>query len=141
MEERLFAAGYGILYGALTYGDFGGDLRTGFQATPGFTSPDGFNPAFNLASGVPAYTPPPNLDPSQVNFTGNPGNAYIDPSYNRPAMIQNWSFEVQQQLATDLILDVAYVGQRSTHLRSNFDPINRLSPSYFRSQRHAQRQS
>jgi len=41
-------------------------------------------------------------------------------------MIQNWSFEIQQQLATDLILDTAYVGQYSTHLRSSFDPVNLL---------------
>lgn len=123
--------GYGILYGALTYADFGGDLQTGFQANPVFSSPNGFTPAFNLASGFPSYPAPPNLDPSQVNFAGNPANAYIDPSYGRPAMVQNWSIDVQQQLATDLILDVAYVGEHSTHLRSNADPINVLSPSYF----------
>lgn len=121
--------GYGILYGALTYADFGGDLQTGFQANPGVGSPDGFTPAFVISSGFPAYTKPPNLDPSQVNFTGNPANAYIDPSYGRPAMIQNWSFDIQQQLTTDMILDVAYVGQHSTHLRSSFDPVNRLPVS------------
>ena len=123
--------GYGILYGAITYADFGADLQTGFQANPTFTSPNAFNPAFNLGSGVPAYPLPPNLDPSQVNFQGNPANAYVDPSYGRPAMVQNWSFDVQQQLTTDLIVDLAYVGQHSTRLRSNVDPINVLDPKYF----------
>ncbi len=46
-------------------------------------------------------------------------------------MVNNWSFDIQQQLAQDLILDLAYVGQHSTHLRSNIDPINNLNPSYF----------
>jgi hypothetical protein len=46
-------------------------------------------------------------------------------------MIQNWSFEVQRELATDLILDVAYVGQHSTHLRTNYDAVNSLNPKYF----------
>ncbi|MBV8807138.1 MAG: TonB-dependent receptor [Acidobacteriaceae bacterium] len=124
-------AGYGIYYGAITYADFGNDLQTGFNANPVVNSPNGFSPAFNIASGFPPYPPPPNLDPSQVNFSGNPANAYVDPSYGRPAMVNNWSMDVQQQLATDLILDVGYVGQHSTHLRSNVDPFNNLNPSYF----------
>ena len=67
------------------------------------------------------------LTQRQLNFTGP---QYTDPSYGRPAMIQNWSLEVQHELATDLILDVAYVGQHSTHLRSNFDAVNSLNPKY-----------
>lgn len=124
-------AGYGIYYGAITYADFGGDLQTGFQAIPTFSSTNGFNPAFNIASGFPAYTAPPNLSPGQVNFSANPANAYVDPSYGRPAMVNNWSMDIQSQLATDLILDLGYVGQHSTHLRSNIDPINNLNPQYF----------
>jgi len=126
-KQTVLRGGYGILYGAMTYADFGGFNRTGFQANPSVSSIDGFNPAFGLDSGFPAFTPPPNLDPTQLNFTGP---QYTDPSYGRPAMIQNWSFEVQRQLATDLILDVAYVGQHSTHLRSNFDAVNSLTPQY-----------
>lgn len=124
-------AGYAIYYGAITYADFGNDLQVGFQSVPTVSSTDGFSPAFNIASGFPGYKPPPNLDPAQANFAGNPTNAYVDPSYGRPAMVNNWSMDIQSQLATDLILDVGYVGQHSTHLRSNIDPINNLNPSYF----------
>lgn len=124
-------AGYAIYYGAITYADFGGFLQVGFQAVPSFSSTNGFDPAFNIASGFPAYNPPPNFDPSQANFSGNPANGYVDPSYGRPAMVNNWSFDVQGQLATDLILDVGYVGQHSTHLRSNINPVNNLNPAFF----------
>jgi len=125
--KTVLRGGFGIFYGPLIYADFGGFNRTGFQANPGFSSFDGFSPAFSLSTGFPSFTPPPNLDPAQLNFTGP---QYVDPSYGRPGMIENWSVEVQHELATDLILDVAYVGQHSTHLRTNFDAVNSLHPNF-----------
>jgi hypothetical protein len=128
-SKTVVRGGFGIYYGALIYADFGGFNRVGFTANPGFTSQDGFSPAFNLATGFPAYTPPPNLDPSQLNYQG--GVQYTDPSFGRPAMTTNWSIEIQHELAKDLLLDVGYVGTHGTHLHSNYDAYNSMSPSYF----------
>ena len=127
-NKMVFRGGYGIIYGNLQYADFGGFNRTGFQANPGFNSINGFDPAFQIDAGLPSFPAPPNLDPTQLNFAGP---QYTDPSYGRPPMSQNWSIEVQRELAPDLIVDVAYVGQHSQNLRSNYDAVNTLNPKYF----------
>jgi hypothetical protein len=126
-DKTVLRGGFGIIYGALLYADFGGFNRVGFTGNPASISPDGFNPAFNLDSGFPAYTPPPNLDPSQLNYQGP---QYVDPSFGRTATVNNWSVELQHELASDLIMDIAYVGQHSTHLHTNFNATNSLNVQY-----------
>lgn len=126
-NKTVVRGGFGIIYGALLYADFGGFNRVGFTGNPAFSSPDNFTPAFNLDSGFPEYTRPPNFNADQLNYQGP---QYVDPSFGRPAMVNNWSLEVQHELASDLILDLAYVGQHSTHLHTNFDSVNSLHPEF-----------
>ncbi len=124
-DKTAVRGGFAILYGPLQYADFGGAMQTGYTANPNPTSPnnDGFSSAFLLDSGFPAFAPPPNTDPGQLN--GQPiGNNYIRPEFGRPAMIENWSLQVQQQLAKDLIFTLGYIGQRGTHLRSSLENVN-----------------
>lgn len=125
------AGGYGILYAALQYADYGGAMRQGFETDPTWVSSNGLNQVFSLSSGFPSYTKPPVVSSTLSNFGGYPSDAYIDKSHGRPAMIQNWSLELQQQLAPDLILSLAYVGSHGAHLRSTFDAWNSISLSKF----------
>lgn len=127
-NRTVFRGGYSIFYGPLQYIKGPQIMTQGYVASPTFFNSDNFTPGFYLDSGVPGYAAPPVLDPSYVN-RGNP--YYIAPSYGRPAMVQNWSFQIQQQLASDLLLSAAYVGNHSTHLRSSLLNINNIVPANF----------
>ncbi|HET6932624.1 MAG TPA: TonB-dependent receptor [Candidatus Acidoferrum sp.] len=132
LGPTVLRGGYAIYYGPLTYGDFGQALTDGYTASPGKTSD--FNPSILLDSGIPSYPPPPNLDPAQLNGGngfGFGGPTYLAKSYGKPGMVQNWSLEVQRQLAPDLILSVGYVGTRATRLRSSLALVNNLNPQFF----------
>ena len=132
LHQTVLRGGYGIYYAPLTYGDFGQALTDGFTASPSFNGV--FDPALLLDSGIPAFPPPPNLDPSQDNGGsggGFGGVTYLAPSYGRPGMVQNWDLEIQHQFTTDLILSVGYVGNHGTHLRSSVAQINNLNPRFF----------
>ena len=132
LGKTVLRGGYAIYYGPLDYGDFAQSLTDGFTASPSASSP--FGPVIALDSGIPGFPPPPNLDPAQDNrgFGGGFGGpTYLAPSYGRPGMVQNWSLEVERQLAPDLILSVGYVGMHATRLRSNLAQIDNLNPKFF----------
>lgn len=133
--KTVLRGGYSILYGPLQYSDFGGSMVTGYASNPSFGS-DGFNPAFNIGSGFPQYPAPPNLDPGQLD-NGNAkapqsvGGSYIAAKYGRPAMVNQWNLQVQQEVAKDLILTVGYIGQAAQNLRSGIENINNINRSNF----------
>ena len=129
-QKTVLRGGAGILYGPLVYGDFGGGTVTGYTANPNASSHNGFDPAFQIDDGMPAFTPPPDEDPGYYNGNYLPGS-YITPSAGRPATVYNWSLQVQQQLAEDLLFTVGYIGNHSTDLASNLLNPNNMPKSDF----------
>jgi len=127
-DNTVVRGGYSIYYAALTYSDFGNNLTSGTSATPDFNSADKFTPQQSLDQGFPSFPPPSNAQDPTLKNGGSPD--YVAPDYGRPGMTQNWSLEVQHQLATDLILSVAYVGSHSTRLHSNLAQINTINPQF-----------
>ena len=132
IRNIVIRGGYAIYYAALFYDDLPtGTIQfsSGSTVQPTFTSGNNFTPVQALSAGFPTFTPPQNsTDPALLNGK-NVG--YIAPSYGRPAMTQNWSFEIQKQLATDLILSVGYVGIKGDHLHTNIAQVNALNPKYY----------
>ena len=127
--KTVFRGGAGIFYGPLQYSDFGGSMNTGYRANPAFPN-NGFDPSFQVDDGFPAFAQPPNLDPGI--FNGQPvSGSYIEPQFGRPAMISEWTLQLQQQVAQDLIMTIGYVGNRAQNLHSNIQNINNIDQKYF----------
>ncbi|MFZ0663006.1 MAG: TonB-dependent receptor [Acidobacteriaceae bacterium] len=124
-NKTVLRGGFGILYGPLQYDDFGGSMNSGYKANPSFPSQNGFDPSFNIDSGFPAFAPPPNLDPGLFNGVFMSGS-YIEKGAAEPAKIYNYTLQVQQQLANDLILSIGFVGSEGQDLQANNQNINNM---------------
>jgi hypothetical protein len=128
--KMVLRGGYAIEYAPLFYSDGGVDMGAGYYSSPSFSSVNGFTAAFDANNGFPAFSAPPILDPSFFEGTTVAAN-YIRPSMNRPGITQQYSLQVQYELAPDLLLMVGYDGERGTHLRSNLENINNIPKADF----------
>jgi hypothetical protein len=136
LSQTVIRGGYGIYHAALFYTDFGDSLGSGTTINPTFASPDSFSPVLvsgkgSLDTGFPAFSLPSNAqDPALFNgnFQGSPG--FAGAGNGRSGMVQNWSLEIQHQLASDLILSVGYIGNHATHLNSNLQQFNAIDPKF-----------
>ncbi|HEY1731906.1 MAG TPA: carboxypeptidase-like regulatory domain-containing protein [Terriglobales bacterium] len=147
--------GGAIIYGPLQYNDFGGSMLQGYNISKGValggtaTQGGAFTPAFRLDSaspgdpqnsnvGFPNYSYAPNTDPTQLTAVNGLGTFsavagdLILPGDGRPSMTNNWSLQLQYELAQDLIFSIGYIGQASQNLRSGFlTNFNNISTSQF----------
>lgn len=147
--------GGSIIYGPLQYNDFGGSMLQGYNISKGValggtaTQGGAFTPAFRLDSaspadpqnsnvGFPDYSYSPNTDPTQLTAVNGPGTFsavagdLILARDGRPSMTSNWSLQLQDQLAQDLIFSMGYIGQVAQDLRSGFlTNFNNISQSDF----------
>ncbi len=109
---------------------FEGDLNNSYSATPGAASfawqgsyPMPADPVepwrgiFKWDNGFPTdrYVPPV-FDISRANRSSSA--SYIDPAYGDAAYTQQWNFNIQRELAAGMVLDVGYVGNKSTGLKN-----------------------
>ncbi|WP_182277056.1 carboxypeptidase-like regulatory domain-containing protein [Granulicella sp. 5B5] len=147
--------GAAIIYGPLQYNDFGGSMLQGYNISKsvalGGTATQGgaFTPAFRLDSaspadpqnsniGFPNYSYAPNTDPTQLTAQNGPGSFQavagdlILPRDGRPSMTSNWSLQLQDQIAQDLIFSIGYIGEVAQDLRSGFlTNFNNIDTKYF----------
>jgi hypothetical protein len=133
--------GGALISGPLQYDDFGASMDAGFTQGRSTSSFNNFTPAFQLDSGYAPWTPAffaPNTDPTQLTapngvgtFT-NVGGELIQNGSGRPSLTNNWSLQLQDELAQDLILTVGYIGQSAEHLHTeDISNVNNISPADF----------
>ncbi|HZP01772.1 MAG TPA: TonB-dependent receptor [Terriglobia bacterium] len=136
-DKTVVRTGYGIIYASGgAYRPFGsGWPQLGFSSSNGIqedvsTGFTGALPAFTLQGGWPAsrFTPPPFIDPAYMNGQGPPTFGAFPGDGNLPYM-QTWSFDIQRQIPGQILLDVAYVGTKGTHLPSRLMNSNVMPTS------------
>ena len=126
-EKTVLRGGYGIFYQALKEGSFADQDGLGFFNKQTLTTASGA--PFQIDNGVPHILPPSGpLTPEGQN--GNSGVILVPRNSGRPADIQSWNLDVQRQITTNLVISVAYVGSKGTHLPAlNIIP-NQVNPSF-----------
>src|SRR5262245_180159 len=135
-EKTVLRLGWGITYGQLSgfsYIGAGQSLGFGFN-TINFSTPSFGDPAFQFNNGLvynPADLYAQRIDagirptPGQLN---NPP-ARLDPNAGRPPRMNNWVINLQREFSRNLIVEVAYVGNRGVWFEANgLVDINALTP-------------
>ncbi len=130
-ERLVFRSAYGISFFP-TGGQGGGNVKApslGFSSTGTFLSQDGgITPAFNWENGFPQdFERPPLRDPSFAN--GQSPSIWF-PGANRPQYTQSFNAGFQYQLAPTWLLDVAWVGNKSTRLSSGVTNMMQVHPDH-----------
>lgn len=126
-SKTVLRGGYGIFYQPLKEGSFADQDGLGFFNKETLTTANGA--PFQIDQGFPHILPPSGpFTPEGQN--GNSGVILVPRNTGRPADIQSWNLDVQRQIASGLVLSVAYVGSKGTHLPAlNIIP-NQVSPSF-----------
>ena len=108
-RKTVIRAGYGRFFSYQ-------EIRTGDPLQLGYNLPFFFEPSFVSDGITPILTVSggfPSLNLSQAKFAGVTSN---DSRLHAP-VTDEWNFNIQQQLPSNILVEVAYVGAKGTHLQ------------------------
>jgi len=123
----VFRGGYGIYYEALKEGSFADQDGLGFFNRQTVNVTNG-GPT-QIDNGITRIFPP--SGPFTPGAQNNQNGVILVPANTgRPADIQTWNLDIQRQVTNNLMVSVAYVGSKGTHLPAlNIIP-NQANPSF-----------
>jgi hypothetical protein len=116
-RKTIFRSGFGISY--VEAGQGGGQLYKNlpFYFSQVIASDQNGTPPLLISDGLPVPVPP-DLNNAQALSSGSP-NAW---DFNlQSTRVMQWSAGIERELAASLLLDVAYVGTRTSGLISNYN--------------------
>jgi hypothetical protein len=132
-EKTVLRTGFGINFsqtnGNASDGNLVGALGSGYNFI--FfkeTTDNGLTPAFNLDTGAPPLVLNlPDLNPSLQNgFSVD----YVNSQSGKTGRVYSWVLNVQRELPGNILLDVAYVGQRGINLAAGLETPNQVPARY-----------
>jgi len=126
-DKTVFRGGYGIFYEPLKEGSFADQDGLGFFNRQTITPTNGG--PIQIDNGVTRIFP--NSGPfTPDGQNGSNGVILVPANSGRPADIQTWNLDIQRQITANMVLSVAYVGSKGTHLPAlNIIP-NQVNPSF-----------
>lgn len=131
--RTVIRAGAGLFYSPLEISN----NAVGFIPNPGYSSSTplvasvdgGLTPFRTLANPFPEGLNQPTRNSLGASTYLGQGLTVWDQTPITPTVWQ-WNFDVQQQIARDLVFDIAYAGSKGTHLAYRNREINALDPKY-----------
>src|SRR6185437_1082192 len=129
-DKTVIRTGYGIFFGVPFAGatrEFNGAT---FQTTTSWVpSVDGVTPTNLMSNPFPSgYLYPPGSSQGLLSVVGQ-GLSSAYPPTLKTLYNQQWNFSIQRSLASDMMVQVAYVGNKGTHLPWSGGNMNMLQPN------------
>ncbi len=128
-SKTTFRAGVGRSFSRVTAVQGSGHFA-GFIGQYQFSNlSQGVQPTFKLDQGLPAYQLPPSINPAFSN--GNTVDYWNGQDATRAPENISWTFNIQHQLTSNLVVEAGYNASAGMHLQSGLLNINQVPTRIF----------
>ena len=126
-EKTVIRTSYARSFAAITTVS-GSTHQRGFTQTYPAPGGNSVTPSFTLDGGFPPWPLPPFINPSFSNGDNMPW--FQGKEAERPPESNNFTFSIQRQLSSSMIVEASYNGVIGSHLQSQLLGYNQINPAY-----------